>query len=466
MDNYENQPELEGRSGGDLAGHASVRDVVAILFVHKWVILVSFIILLAAIFWGLSLRKAMFVSTVKYYVDRTYNQQMGITYTPGMDYEEEMNSIAELGRSQGVLLTFARGFDQARGWENPPAQQSERVAAALAEYIEVSPVPETNMIQIRARDADPDTALMLATVYSQAFHEEYKRIHRPEFGREFVQRNITQLEDRIREANQAKAELQSDAMLFDMRAVETRLAENKAIFERQLTDTRVKRKTLENQLNRDKEVLASAGGDMVPSIELRSDPLVERYENRLADLRMSLSQLESKYTAGHPNVLAKKEEIEDVQSQKIEAINLSIKTREQKLAGVKESEQILVDAIKELESRFKEMPKHAGDIAYYQEFLDMQWNLYARLITKFNDKLVDEEFTIMDKKLVKLGEPVISDLEGVTPTIVYALVAPLFAFVLAISAAFMVEATGQSFQKPADVENYTGLPVFATFRKI
>jgi len=72
----------------------------------------------------------------------------------------------------------------------------------------------------------------------------------------------------------------------------------------------------------------------------------------------------------------------------------------------------------------------------------------------------------MDKKLVKLGEPMISDLEGVTPPIVYILVAPIFAFVLAISAAFMVEATGQSFQKPADIEEYTGLPVYATFRKI
>lgn len=466
MDSFENQQEYEGQNSGDIASHASVRDVVGILFVHKWVILVSFIILLAAIFWGLSLRKAMFVSSVKYYVDRSYQSQMGITYTPGMDYEEEMNSIAELGRSQGVLLAFARGYDQAKGWENPPASQTERVAAAMGEYIEVTPVPETNMIQIRARDADPDTALIIANVYAKAFYDEYKRIHRPEFGREFVQRNIAQLEERIKKANDAKAKLESDELLFDTRSVTTRLAENKAIFERQLTDIQIKRKTLENQINRNKALLENGGGELVPSIELRTDPLVERYENRLADLEIELSEMQSKYMPDHPLVLAKFEEITDVKRQKRSAFDLSIETSEQKLIGLRESEVILADTVRELEDRMREIPKFTSDIDYYQEFLDMQWNLYARLTTKFNDKLVDEEFTIMDKKLVKLGEPMISDLEGVTPPVVYILVAPIFAFVLAISAAFMVEATGQSFQKPADIENYTGLPVYATFRKI
>lgn len=465
MDSYDNQKDFENFSGGDLAGNASVRDVVAILFIHKWVIFVSFIILLSAIFWGLSLRQAFFVSTVEYYVDRSFSNQMGITYTPGMDYEEEMNSIAELGRSQGVLNSFARGFDRARGWENPSAEQSKLVAGALAEYIEISPVPETNMIQIRVRDADPDTALMIADLFSTAFQEEYIRIHRPEFGREFVQKNIDQLENRIREANEAKAELQADALLFDMRVVETRMAENKAIFERQLTDTRIKLRTLESQIERDNDVYDEFGGEMIPSIGLRTDPLVERYTNRLADLKMSLSHLESKYMPDYPLVIAKKEEIKKVNEQKDRAINLSIQTRTDKLEGLKESERILSDTISELETRLREMPKNAGGIQYYEEFLKMQWNLYARLITKFNDKLVDEEFTIMDKKLVKLGDPVISDIEGLTPPLIYALVAPLFAFVLAISSAFMVEATGQSFQKPADVEEFTGLPVFATFRK-
>ncbi len=466
MDSFENQQDYEGQRSGDIASHASVRDVVGILFIHKWVILVSFIILLAAIFWGLSLRKAMFVSSVKYYVDRSYQSQMGITYTPGMDYEEEMNSIAELGRSQGVLLAFARGYDQAKGWENPPARQSERVAAAMGKYIDVTPVPETNMIQIRARDADPDTALIIANVYAKAFFEEYKRIHRPEFGREFVQRNIKQLEARIKEANDAKAQLESEELLFDARAVTTRMVENKAIFERQLTDVQIKRKTLESQINRNKSLLENGGGELIPSIELRSDPLVERYENRLADLDIELSEMQSKYMPDHPLIIAKLEEIVDVKRQKRAAFDLSIQTSEQKLIGLRESETILSETVAELETRMREIPEFTRDIDYYQEFLDMQWNLYARLTTKFNDKLVDEEFTIMDKKLVKLGEPMISDLEGVTPPIVYILVAPIFAFVLAISAAFMVEATGQSFQKPADIEEYTGLPVYATFRKI
>ena len=79
---------------------------------------------------------------------------------------------------------------------------------------------------------------------------------------------------------------------------------------------------------------------------------------------------------------------------------------------------------------------------------------------------MDEEFTIAGNQLVRLGDASIIDVTGLTPSIVNILVAPLFSLILAISVAFMVEATSQSFQKPEDLESFTGLPVLTTFRKI
>jgi ammonia channel protein AmtB len=79
---------------------------------------------------------------------------------------------------------------------------------------------------------------------------------------------------------------------------------------------------------------------------------------------------------------------------------------------------------------------------------------------------MDEEFKLQENQLIKLGEPSISGMIGVTPPAVYMLVAPIFALILALSTAFMVEAASQVFQKPEDLERYTRLPVFTSFRKI
>ena len=55
---------------------------------------------------------------------------------------------------------------------------------------------------------------------------------------------------------------------------------------------------------------------------------------------------------------------------------------------------------------------------------------------------------------------------GETQKAVYMIIAPIFALLISVSIAFMVEAADHSFQKSADLEEYSGLPVLAIFRKI
>ncbi|MDP6419192.1 MAG: hypothetical protein QGG80_06995 [Candidatus Krumholzibacteria bacterium] len=465
---YENINRDGFQDGGDEAAIRSMspRDIVTIAFVHKWLILISFLILLAGIFWGLSLRKPAFISSVKYYVDRRFHEELGMTYMRGLDWEEEINSVAELARSQGVMMKAGQNYLELRGWEEPPIENVRLAAGAFAEIVEVSPVPETDIINIQVHEADADTAMIIAEIYGQSFAAEYTRIRRKDYSLEFIQSNIARLENRIEGINQQKSALQSQSGVYDARVVQSRLMESMAFFERDLTEVEHEIVVLGMQLERDRELEKDRDGDFVASQDLRNDSLIRKFESRVSDLKMKLADERSKYTDDHPVVRASLAELAEYRSRLAEVIHLNIQTRENHYSDLQENARVLRESIMEIQTRLDGTPGAAVQVNYYDDFLDMQWGLYSKLITKFNDRLMDEEFKLQENQLIKLGEPSISGMIGVTPPAVYMLVAPIFALILALSTAFMVEAASQVFQKPEDLERYTRLPVFTSFRKI
>ncbi|MDP6669931.1 MAG: hypothetical protein QF492_08525, partial [Candidatus Krumholzibacteria bacterium] len=303
---YENINRDGFQDGGDEAAIRSMspRDIVTIAFVHKWLILISFLILLAGIFWGLSLRKPAFISSVKYYVDRRFHEELGMTYMRGLDWEEEINSVAELARSQGVMMKAGQNYLELRGWEEPPIENVRLAAGAFAEIVEVSPVPETDIINIQVHEADADTAMIIAEIYGQSFAAEYTRIRRKDYSLEFIQSNIARLENRIEGINQQKSALQSQSGVYDARVVQSRLMESMAFFERDLTEVEHEIVVLGMQLERDRELEKDRDGDFVASQDLRNDSLIRKFESRVSDLKMKLADERSKYTDDHPVVRA------------------------------------------------------------------------------------------------------------------------------------------------------------------
>ncbi len=140
----------------------SLREFFMVIFVHKWTIVIAFIIMLAAILMGLSLRERLFVASVKFFVNRDLPQQTALRFSGRLEWEEEINSIAEMGRSQGVLVQTARLYDALRGWPDPPESRINEIAAGLATMVEVVPVQETDIINVLVRDADADTSVIIA----------------------------------------------------------------------------------------------------------------------------------------------------------------------------------------------------------------------------------------------------------------------------------------------------------------
>lgn len=443
----------------------SVREFYMVLFLHKWTIVGSFIVLLIAILWGLSLRERLFVASVKFFVNRALPQQAAIRYIGRLEWEEEINSLAEMGRSQGVLSEAARRFDELRGWPDPPQARTMEIAAGLATMVEVLPVQETDIINILVRDTDADTALAIADLYGRSFLQEFRRISRESHGRTYFEDALQTVEDRIREAKESKAQLQETSKLYDWNHLEISLEETAQQLSRDLAERRIERSIFEAQLAQERKYLAQPDSAVLTAA-LREDKLVQKMEYTVNELRMELAELRARYTPDHRLVQLKADELRSAEIEFGDAVRRAIAEHEHRLDELLTGERVLVAAIRDFEAQLENIPTNAARLEYYDAYIDQQWRLYGELITKYSDTQASEAQSLLENQILQLGPANIGGIEGETPKVVNLVVAPLFALLLAVAIAFMKEATTHTFQKRAELEDLTGLPVLASFRKL
>jgi len=443
----------------------SLREFYMVLFLHKWTVIGSFIVLLAAIFWGLSLREQLYVASVKFFVNRALPQQAAIRYIGRLEWEEEINSLAEMGRSQGVLTSAARRLDELRGWSDPPLARSQEIAAGLATMVEVLPVQETDILNILVRDADADTAIAIAEIYGRSFLEEFSRVSRESHGRTYFEEALENVELRIRTAKDSKATLQEGEQLYNWSHQEISLTETVQQLSRDLAKRRIDRGIFEQQISQERAYVADPDSSVLPT-SLREDKLVSKLEFVVSDLQLELAELEARYTDEHRMVRLKRDELATAEREYARSLSEVLEQHEARLLDMHAGESILEDAIAGFQAQLEHIPANAAKLEYYDAYIDQQWRLYGELVTKYSDTQASDAESLLENQIVQLGPPVIGGVEGMTPNVVRLVVAPLFALILAIAIAFMKEATTHTFQKRTELEDLTGLPVLASFRRL
>ena len=382
-----------------------------------------------------------------------------------LDWEEEINSIAEMGRSQGVLVETAKAFDALRGWEEPPAWRVGEMALALETVVEVVPVQETSIINILVRDADADTSIIIADLYGDAFLREFRRVSQISQSTEYFQNALGAVEENIQQARNSKASLQEEMNLYDWNHEQIASADVAKHYRREQQRAEMNRILFEREVDLEMGFFEDPE-NFILTQPLREDQIILKLENELMEAELELAELASRYQPGHRLVIAKTAEFEALKGQFATIIEKTINEHVVRLDQLITREKMFAEAALEAEQRLENVPSHAAQLEYYDAYIHAQWLLYRDLNSKFSDVRASEEQSLIENRIVKLGPPNIGGVEGVLPKVVIYVVAPLFALLLAMAIAFMKEATTHTFQKPVELEEYTGLPVLASFRKL
>lgn len=170
----------------------SSRDLIAIGFRHKGIILITFCAILAGAVMAAMIQPAKYQASTKFLVERA---RMDPIVSPGQDEavvraevtEEELNSEVELLQSEDVLrqVVLATGLNQHRSrlrYLGVTETDQERIAKAvvrLKKELQIEAIRKSNLISVSYTSSDPHLAVRVLQALDEAYLQKNLAVHHP-----------------------------------------------------------------------------------------------------------------------------------------------------------------------------------------------------------------------------------------------------------------------------------------------
>jgi polysaccharide chain length determinant protein (PEP-CTERM system associated) len=382
----------------------------------------------------------------------------------------------------------------------------EEAVEAMRKAIEVKVQEEKkertrNSFTISFEGEDPKTVMMVTNKLASLFIEENLKVRELQAGgtSEFINKELLTMEDRLkrkeqevrvfkeRNMGQLPQQLDANLRILEQLQQQLRTASEKI---RAAEDRTI---IFQGQLEQLKKL--EPRGDSLPNQEalntsrLREDPVIQ-----LNALKRELASMQTRLKETHPDVIDLKKKIATVESQ-VEGRSKSPQEDEKittnklppprldsdterlytqlterynssllEAKRLKEEEKELKGQMSLYQRRIEDTPKREQEIVLltrdyellktnYQSLLDK--NLQAQMAENLERKQKGEQFKILDPAVLP-EKPIKPDRNKIL------LIGGLLGIVLGIGLTWFRESLDQSFRTVSDLEDYLGIPVWAT----
>jgi uncharacterized protein involved in exopolysaccharide biosynthesis len=197
------RPDFNGRVESGLTSRFTLRDLLAIGFRHRRLVVVSFIVILSLVCAFVLLRPAQYEAEMKILVKRervdplvTSEESAPRPLLFGVT-EEELNSEVELLKSRDLLMqvVMEQGLPkrndtglgarlrQLLGHQAAETgDEDRRIAAAvqqMADALDIQPLRRSNVIQVTYGSPDPELSAGVLTALAERYLQKHLAVHRP-----------------------------------------------------------------------------------------------------------------------------------------------------------------------------------------------------------------------------------------------------------------------------------------------
>ena len=221
------------------------------------------------------------------------------------------------------------------------------------------------------------------------------------------------------------------------------------------------------------EMVPGAGGIDLPST-------ADRHAARLALLKQELAELSTRYTDKYPDVVAKKQEIADIEKQLANAPRRQAPAtaanprparnagNDPRMAALKSEEQAILDRISSYQKRVEETPKREQEFQQIAREYETTKELYRSLKSRYEEALLGESMEQHQRgELFRIVEPALPPESPTAPkTARLALLGLMASLGLAALAVMVAEQVDTSFHSLDDLRAYVPAPVAATIPRI
>jgi uncharacterized protein involved in exopolysaccharide biosynthesis len=453
----------------------TARNVLAVLFKWKWLIIGAFFaVFLPIVIFSLNkptlyqARAKVIIKQERAYLAVTASDLERIVNTR-RSIREVLNSEMQIIKSQEVIGRAVK--------ELQLDQSVDSVRNALA----VTPIRDSNIIQIILTSADPETPAKLVNKIVKVYREQHAAIHNPEGVLSFFEKQVALYGQKLREAEQRLYELEAQARIpgTDMGIAEA--LDSIAGLRKERQATELERGELEKQIALLREEIARQPAMITETQETVMNPVFMELTRGLTQLELDMQTLLQRYVKRHPRVLTKRREIEETRA-RLAAVTTHVSGRrfiranpvrqalegdlwraQARMESSLEKQRALDRQLALTQEYLPELNRKRFEYQQLQQEVEVSRRNYALYQKKREEARISEA---MDRdKLINVGV-----VERATPSATpiaqrrksILLLAAFTGIAVGVCTAFGVEFFNPAFKDEREMEKHLELPVLAT----
>jgi len=479
----------------DPSFNVSAKDLAAILARRKWQILITFVLIVAAVAAGTLLMPKQYETRMKVLVKNERADMIvsadrnGSSGFVGEVSETQINSEIELLTSNDLLqgVVTQCGLDRSQqaagsGSGEDRSVSIEKAVKRLGKDLKVSPVRKADIIEVEYADVDPHRAVAVLASLAELYLEAHLKVHGTPGTYEFFKGQAERYQRELQDADGKLADFrrsenivmlpeQKDVLLQKAAESESAFLQADAAadeYTRKIADTR--------------HALGAAQPRVITqSRTLTNQSSVEKLHTMLAELQNRRTELLVKFRPDDRLVREVEQEIRDTQvaleqATKLtgveqatdvnpvhQALELDLDRQQAELAGLQSRRDALANQTKAYRSQLSRLADATAsfdDLVRTQKKADDNYLLYAK---KTEEARIAESLDKQKISNVAIAETPIEPHLPSKPNVPLnlALGIVLAAF-LSLGGAFATDYWLDTVEQPRELEELTGLPVLAT----
>ncbi len=467
----------------------TARDVVAIVFRQKKILLVSFVVILLGIALSGVLmpkyRAEMKILVRRERVDPVVTSQSNsLQFAREEVTEAELNSEVELLNSSDLL----RKAVLATGLHNQEhGEQEVRIAKAvrrLGKDLHIEPLRKTNVISVTYESSDPELASKVLNTLASLYTEKHLEVHRPsgefkffdqqtEQYRKGLQRAEQKLTDFTRQHGTVSAQMERDITLQKLSEFEVSYKQTQAA----IAETEQRVRALEQQQT-------SLPGRLTTQVRTSDNPqLLQQMKSTLLTLELKRTELLTRFEPSYRLVQELDKQIADTRAAIAgeEKAPIREQTTDQNPTSLWVNSEMAKARTDLSALRAKAAATNAILSSYRQSARDLQESTVVQQDLLRTAKTAEENYLLYQRKQeearindaldqrgilnVAIAEQPTVPALPVRSTLLYGLLSLFLAGTASLGMAFTSDFLDPSFRTPTEVTSYLGAPVLAALPK-
>ena len=350
--------------------------------------------------------------------------------------------------------------------------------------LKVQLVSGTEILEISFESEDKEFATEFVNTLSQVFADSIRDANRSDLRTtgDYLMEQIEIVAAQLREAEESLRMFRETERVIQPMQDSSMLVQQYMQWDNQLAQAKIARIEAEQRLQQIQDKLAAQEEFIISSTTIQNNPLVQSYQQRLADLEISLSGALQLYTDRHPEVLSLQAEIAETRTKlasevqritatetmSINPIHSELLTQlifaQVELVALDAREQAIHQMRDELDQEYSHIPQKELELMRLMRTVSVHEDIYLMLMTRYEEIRINEQ---MHSGYLQIVDPAIVPEKPVKPRIKLNMaIGGMLGLFLGIGTAFLMEFLDNTIKTKEDVEKFLSLPVIGQIPQI